>query len=212
MEDVPAEAVVTAHFEKGTIAGKVVNSYIGPFKTDADGNVTEVGPLAMTKMAGPPAVMAVETAYSAALEKTKSYYADGEQLTLYGEGDAELLVYEKSDATLIGAWDVISYNNGKGAVVSIIATTTVTADFGEDGKVSGSSGVNTYGGEYATEDPDKISIGELATTMMAGPEDAMAQEAAFLVALKSAATYRATVNELELRTADGALAVQMKRP
>ena len=57
-------------------------------------------------------------------------------------------------------------------------------------------------------DGEKITIGPLASTMKFcnDPEGVMDQEAQYLAALQSAATYRIEGNRLELRTADGALA------
>jgi heat shock protein HslJ len=46
--------------------------------------------------------------------------------------------------------------------------------------------------------------------MCAQPEGTMAQEAAFLAALQTAATQRREADRLELRTADGALAVSAR--
>ncbi len=45
---------------------------------------------------------------------------------------------------------------------------------------------------------------EIATTMMAGPEELMTQEAAYLAALPKTATYTIEGDELWLRDADGA--------
>ncbi len=43
---------------------------------------------------------------------------------------------------------------------------------------------------------------------MAGPQELMDQEAAYLAALKSATKYTVSGQRLEMRTAEGALAVQ----
>lgn len=206
--DVPPSGSVTARFAADKIAGKALNSYNGTFNTDDDGNVTQVGPIASTKMAGPPELMTLETAYFAALEKAESYYSDGTTLTLYGADEEELAAYEKSTVSLVGKWDVTSYNNGKQAVVSVISTTSVTAEFGADGKVSGNGGINSYGGSYTTEGANAISVGQLNSTMMAGPQEVMDQEAAYLKALQSATKYSISGDQLEMRDDSGALQVQ----
>ncbi len=64
--------------------------------------------------------------------------------------------FKKSDVTLVGDWQIIAYNNGKQAVVSVLSTSTVTATFGDDGTVSGNSGVNSYSGPYTTKGSDGI--------------------------------------------------------
>ena len=57
-------------------------------------------------------------------------------------------------------------------------------------------------------DGNKITIGPLASTMMMcdSPAQIMEQEAQYLAALQSAATYQIEGNVLELRTADDAIA------
>ena len=76
----------------------------------------------------------------------------------------------------------------------------------EDGTLSGSAGCNNYTATY-TVDGDQISITPVATTMMmcAEPEGVMEQEAEYIAALGTAATFAIEGDQLELRTADGAL-------
>jgi heat shock protein HslJ len=98
------------------------------------------------------------------------------------------------------------------AVVGIIEGTEINAVFGEDGSLSGSSGCNNYVTSYTAEG-DQLTIGRVASTMMfcAEPEGVMEQEAAYLAALETAATFTIVNGQLELRTADGALAVSSTR-
>ena len=210
LKDAPQGTNGSAWFADDNITGRVLNTYQGPFVAGANGNVTRVGPLTSTKMAGPPDLMAVEDAYLADLEKTTSYYSDGKTLTLYGEGDQKLIVYQASSSTVVGNWRVIAYNNGKQAVVSVISTTTITADFGNNGTVTGEGGINTYNGNYTLQGSNGISIGTINAAQMAGPSEVMAQQVAYLAALESAKTYQVSGTRLELRAADGALAVQME--
>jgi heat shock protein HslJ len=65
---------------------------------------------------------------------------------------------------------------------------TITAAFA-DGKISGMSAVNTYGGPYTEGPGDAFSVGELASTMMAGPEPGMRAEQAYLTLLSQAKSY-----------------------
>jgi heat shock protein HslJ len=120
------------------------------------------------------------------------------------------LVYKAQSQDLGGtSWDVIGYNNGKQAVTSVLAGTTLTADFGKDGKLSGNSGCNTYNGTYTTTG-NQIKIGPLATTRMACPQEIMDQETQYLAALQSADKYRIEGTGMELRTKDDALAVDFQ--
>jgi heat shock protein HslJ len=108
---------------------------------------------------------------------------------------------------------VIAYNNGKEAVTSVLAGTALTAEFGEDGSLTGNSGCNEYHGSYKTTGSE-IEIGPLASTRMACGEPAgvMDQESQYLAALGTAATYKIEGKTLELRRKDGALAVQYTFP
>jgi heat shock protein HslJ len=123
------------------------------------------------------------------------------------------LVYKAQTQDLAGtSWEVISYNNGKQAVTSVLAGSSITAEFGKDGTLSGNSGCNSYNGSY-TINGNQITIGPLASTRMAcsAPEGVMEQEAQYLAALETAATYQIEGTVLELRTQDGALAVQYNK-
>ena len=65
---------------------------------------------------------------------------------------------------------------------------TITAAFA-DGTISGKSAVNNYNGPY-TQGPDNaFSVGDLASTMMAGPEPEMRAETAYLKLLSEAKSY-----------------------
>lgn len=54
------------------------------------------------------------------------------------------------------------------------------------GKISGNSAVNNYGGPYTAGPGDAFSVGDLASTMMAGPEPDMRSEGAYLKLLSEA--------------------------
>ena len=63
----------------------------------------------------------------------------------------------------------------------------------EESRVAGSGGVNRFAGTFVMSE-DELRFGPLATTRMAGPEDAMRLEQGFLEALA-----RVTSHELEGR-------------
>ena len=64
----------------------------------------------------------------------------------------------------------------------VLASSSPDITFGTDGRVSGSATINRLMGQYALEG-DILRFGALATTMMAGPEEHMAQEHRVLTAL-----------------------------
>jgi heat shock protein HslJ len=69
----------------------------------------------------------------------------------------------------------------------------------DNGHLSGYSGCNRYVGGY-TLDGDRLTVGPIATTRMAGEPEALEAETAFLVALGAAA--RLVVSDGELVLAD----------
>ena len=83
-----------------------------------------------------------------------------------------------------------------------------TARF-EGGRVSGFSGCNRFMGGY-TVDRDKLTIGNLAGTMMACPEPAMALEKTFLAALSGAQAANVEGKRLSLTPAAGGTPLQFE--
>jgi len=79
---------------------------------------------------------------------------------------------------------------------------TITAAFA-DGKISGKSAVNTYGGPYTEGPGDAFSVGDLASTMMAGPEPDMRAETAYLTLLAQARSYKLVGGGLTLFDENG---------
>jgi heat shock protein HslJ len=109
-------------------------------------------------------------------------------------------------------WVVTGYDAGSAQLVPVLDETELTMAFGADGRVSGSAGCNRYTAAYTSEGA-ALSIGQAAATrrMCVTPEGAMRQEQRFLDALAKAATARLESDRLDLRTADGALAVTARR-
>jgi heat shock protein HslJ len=139
-----------------------------------------------------------------------SYLFKGENLILEIKMDSGSMIFAPSaPAGLPGtSWKVTSYNNGKQAVVGLIAGSKVTLSFGADGQVSGNSGCNTYSGGYEASDKT-LKIGPLASTMMAceSPTGVMEQEQQYLAALQNAATFEIAGDTLTIRDAGGAMQV-----
>ena len=83
-----------------------------------------------------------------------------------------------------------------------LATITITAAF-DGGRISGNSGVNTYGGTCSVGPGKAFSVGSLAVTEMAGPEPAMRSETAYLTLLAQAKSYAVAGGQLTLYDAGG---------
>jgi heat shock protein HslJ len=169
--------------------------------------------LAGTMMACADPIEARARSYRVALLQARSYRLRGASLELVDQAGNVLVILAPVPQSLAGSnWEAISYNNGSQAVVSLIAGTTITAQFGADGRVTGNTGCNTYFAGYMITG-DVIAIDAPGSTRRAcmTPDGLMAQEARFLQSLASATRYRVSGNRLELRNSSGALLVLFGR-
>jgi heat shock protein HslJ len=202
---VPAAVGATATFAGGQVSGSNgCNSYSGPYV--ASGSTLTVGPLASTLMGCGPVQSAIESAFMRAFQDAGSYTATNTELIIYDTSGAQTLVFSPQAAiSLVGTpWDVVSYNNGNEATVSLVAGSTITLQFGAEGNLSGNATCNDYNGSYTT-DGDAVSVGPLGTTRMACQSDELnAQEAQYLAALQNAATFEIINGTLTVRDAGGA--------
>jgi heat shock protein HslJ len=116
----------------------------------------------------------------------------------------------RDDSALLAGnqWQATQVRTEKG-LVPAPSTGGPTTEFA-DGKVSGSTGVNRYNGEYATKQGNKIEITIGPMTLMAGPPAAMALEQSFVTALKSATRYTVTETTLTLQDDAGDVLVSYK--
>ena len=205
--DVPDDVVADLHIDGTQISGSAgCNSFMGT--VTVTGTSVKVGPLATTKKACEGDAADVEAAYLANLQKAASFSVTALGLKINDSTGAPILVFEPGPANpLEGSWSVTGYNNGKGAVTTPKAGTTLTAMFTLD-QISGSSGCNTYNGGY-TIDGTTIKIGPLAATRMACAQDVMDQETAFLTALQAATTVEQSGANVTLRDSAGAIQVSL---
>lgn len=107
------------------------------------------------------------------------------------EGIGESLAPEV-DALSGTAWKL----SGSSADSLDLASFPVTADFSE-GKLSGKGPVNTYTTSYEVED-DAITLGAIASTRMAGSDEAMAAEGAYFALLSTVNRFEIDGDTLEL--------------
>ncbi len=80
--------------------------------------------------------------------------------------------------------------------------TQITLTFDENEMQAGGQIVNLYHGPYVV-DGNKMQFGEMATTMMMGPEQAMLAEQEYLQFLATVETYDLKNGQLILRNGDG---------
>jgi heat shock protein HslJ len=197
----------------GKVSGSAgCNQYLGKY-TVSGSNITFDSSIASTMMACPQPVMGQESAYLKALGAAKIYAVTGDQLALTDANNVRLATYNAQTQDLTGTnWEVIGYNNGKQAVVSVMGGTSMTASFGKDGNLTGSAGCNHYNGPYKVTG-NQITISPPVSTAMFcnDPAGVMDQERQYLAALGTAATYQIEGTALELRTKDGALAADFSK-
>ena len=96
---------------------------------------------------------------------------------------------------LTGSWKLETLN-GAAADTAVPSTMTMA-----ESKASGNAGVNQFNGSYDAPSDGVLTFGPLSTTMMAGPDNAMKQEQAFLKAL--ADTKKFTTEDGALVLMDG---------
>ena len=210
-----ADTEVTVNFgEDGRLSGSDgCNRFSTSYTVDGD-SITIAPSGASTMMACPEPVMQQAQAFVTALGSAATYAVDGTSLTLNDSAGTAVATFEAVSTDLTGtSWTVTSYNNGRQAVVGVLADTTLTILFGESGQISGSGGCNNYSGSFKSDGVSTIEIGPLISTMMAcaDPEGVMDQETQFLAALQAATVYRIDGSTLEMRDAEGALQVQAQK-
>ena len=206
------KAGITAWFmADGKISGfSGCNSYSGAYTTSG-GSISVSRKLAVTQKACARAVMLQERLYLGALTAAKTYSIADNMLKLRGRSGLTLATFGVQSQSLAGSrWNVVNYNNGKQAVVSVLTGTKLTASFDAGGHVTGFAGCNDYNGPVKAT-PPKVSIGPLATTrkFCNEPAGVMDQESAYLAALASAASFSIQGRALEFRTASGAIATSL---
>jgi heat shock protein HslJ len=118
-----------------------------------------------------------------------------------------------SESDLAGtSWIASGYDDGSQAITNVLAGTTITADFGEDGTLAGNSGCNDYSGPSKVTG-NQIGIGPLSSTRKAcsDPAGVMEQEAQYLAALENAEVFVVEGDSLELREVDGTVMAKFTR-
>ena len=195
----------TAEFANGQVGGNAAcNSYNGPY--EVNGNKINLGLMMSTMMACPQEIMDQETGYLAGLEQAATFEVTEDSLKMFdADGEIVLEFAPIEPASLTGTnWLLTSYNNGKGGMQSLVIGSEITANFSEDGRLSGSAGCNSYNASYEASE-ETINIGVIASTEMAcmDLEGLMDQEVLYLASLQNAAVYTIRDDRLEIRDENG---------
>jgi heat shock protein HslJ len=203
-----ADTTVTLQFgDDGSASGSDgCNRYWTTYEQDGQ-NLTFHQPMAGTMMACAKPLMTQAGEYQAALAQVTTFAMSARQLVFFAGNDI-VVTYIADLQTLAGtSWSVVNYNNGREAVVGLLEGTEISLNFDEI-DLNGSAGCNNYFAGYEVQN-DNIVIDPPGSTMMfcEGPQGVMTQEAAYLAALETAATWKVEGDQLWLRTAGDAIAV-----
>jgi heat shock protein HslJ len=150
----------------------------------------------------PANVMEQEATYLSALQNVIEYRMLEDKLLGFTSEDQLLLTFEPAEPVAFeGTEWALKFQDQNEQAAAVIIGTTITATF-DGGRVSGSSGCNTYQGAY-TLDGETLSITDLAVTEMAcdTPEGVMDQEQLYLANLASATRLLQTGGVLQLLNA-----------
>ena len=99
-------------------------------------------------------------------------------------------------------WKLDSFLNSQGELIGVLPNTEITMEFTIDG-IGGSAGCNHYFASYEING-NSLIIGQIGSTLMACVPDVMEQEAGYLAALESVASFRVADDRLEMMNGDGA--------
>jgi heat shock protein HslJ len=138
------------------------------------------------------------------MSSASNYVIEGEQLEITNPDAERKATFEKMEPLPLNGsdWVLDAYNDGGGAFINIIAGTLITAEFGDDGSLTGSAGCNAFNTTYQVEGRN-ITIGPVALTQK---ECADPQGVMYLQALGTAATFRNFGIALNLFDAGGQIA------
>lgn len=110
---------------------------------------------------------------------------------------------------IAGKWNIVKVNGEEVVIEGEERTPFVEFNVAEN-RVHGFSGCNIMNGGYTMEG-NKLTFGNMATTMMAGPEQNMKTEAAVLEALGKVAKVKGNEESLKFIDADGNVVMELAK-
>ncbi|HOI57455.1 MULTISPECIES: META domain-containing protein [unclassified Methanoculleus] len=209
VSSVLAGTTITANFADGNVTGNAgCNHYGGQYSLD--GATLSVSSVYSTLMyCETPGVMEQEGRFMGLLANVSSYRVEGDRLILTDTEGTDVLFFvqapEVPPAPLTGTgWTLESYSLNGEAISSVIAGTTITAEFSPDGNVTGNAGCNSYGAGYVLDGANLTIEPPISTKMYCNePEGVMEQENTYLNLLSSVSSYRVEGNRLSLANEAG---------
>jgi heat shock protein HslJ len=98
--------------------------------------------------------------------------------------------------SIVGTWKLTAYGPADSPTPAV-ADVDATLTFDADGKVGGSGGCNSLGGDYTVEG-EQITFGPIISTMMACADPIMAQEGMVTQVMNESASYAIDGNTLTI--------------
>jgi heat shock protein HslJ len=207
------EGVITAEVAEGNqVSGSAgCNQYSTTYTSDGE-NLEFSDEIVLTRMMCTEPLMDLESAYLEVLANTARGNVDGNNLTLLDAQGNELATFTRLEpADLSGTnWQVTSFNNGQGAIVSTLPEAPVIASFRADNSLIGFSGCNAYSHQWNT-DGFAISVTIGSQTRYACGDEIMLQEAAYQAAFGMAGVYKVLGDAMEFRNSAGDLIMTFVR-
>jgi heat shock protein HslJ len=203
---------VTALFRAdGQVTGSSgCNQYTATYT--ATGSSIKVTPGMTTLMACAPAVMDQENSYLTLLSTTATYSQSGDTLLFYDSMGTLVLAYKNpastpaatvsSEPTIIGSWDLVTYNNGNNGLGSVLSESSISAVFTPSGQINGFSGCNQYSGSY-TLNNQNIGISKVTGSKSGCDPNLSGQETQYQALLSRANSYEVNGNQLTIFNALG---------
>jgi heat shock protein HslJ len=189
---------VTVAFTDGMVSGDAgCNTFAGTY--DEAGGALSIGPLAGTKKACQPPVMAQEAAVTGALARAGSYRMEGGRLVLSTEGGPEELVFlPRRPVTLPGSrWLLTGIIDGDALSIPEAGVPVSLAFDASGTAITGQTGCGDYAAQVAvTGNRVKVSPALVTATACAG--SAKTQEERFLRLLVAADSVVASAEELAI--------------
>ena len=112
-------------------------------------------------------------------------------------------------ASVIGDWRLVSYGSASNLTPAVEDVDT-SITFDGEGKIGGSVGCNSFGGDYKV-DRTKITFESIVSTLMMCEGPVGDQETVTLNVLAGEAAFKLDGNNLTITSADGASAIVLAR-
>jgi heat shock protein HslJ len=114
------------------------------------------------------------------------------------------------ETSLVGTWILTAYGP-QGATTPVASGSQAWVTFDKNGSLSGTSGCNSFGGNYKVEG-DQVTFSNLASTLMACADPLMTQEGTVFKVMNGTATYRIDGDILTIENAGMVLEFKSGKP